>query len=116
MTIERLSANNPLYSLGVSHKGLVMTAGVVADHLDGDVSAQTQEILTKIDAILQHFGTSKAKLLTANVWLSDIDTRVQLNEVWTKWVDPNARPTRATVEARLADPNMRVEIAVTAAL
>lgn len=116
MTIERLGANNPIYSLGVKYNGVVSTAGIVADNLGADAKGQAEEILAKIDAILKHFGTSKAKVLTANIWLSDINTRAAVNEAWLAWVDPAALPTRATVESKLADPKMIVEIAVTAAV
>lgn len=115
MSIQRLDAGNGLFSLGVAHNGVVTTAGVVADDLSKDAKGQAAEILRKLDAILAHFGSSKAKLLTANLWVSDIRYRGAVNEAWTAWVDKSALPTRATVEAKLAEPNMLVEIQVTAA-
>jgi enamine deaminase RidA (YjgF/YER057c/UK114 family) len=39
-----------------------------------------------------------------------------MNEVWDGWIDPANPPTRATGEARLAAPDYRVEIIVTAAV
>lgn len=114
MTIERFQPGK-LLSNGVAHGGLVYTAGIVADDVKADAKGQAAEILSKIDAILAHFGSSKAKLLTASIWVSDIRHRAGVNEAWTAWVDPNALPVRATVEAKLADPAMLVEIQVTAA-
>lgn len=115
MTIERLDAGNKLFSLGVSYGGVVTTAGVVAEDLKADAKGQAEQILKTLDKILAHFGTSKAKLLTANLWVSDIRYRGGVNEAWMAWVDQKALPTRATVEAKLADPAMLVEIQVTAA-
>jgi enamine deaminase RidA (YjgF/YER057c/UK114 family) len=115
MSIARLDAGNGLFSLGVSYNGVVTTAGVVADDLSQDAKGQATQILAKLDQILAHFGTSKAKLLTANLWVSDIRYRGLVNEAWVAWIDKSALPTRATVEAALAEPNMLVEIQVTAA-
>jgi enamine deaminase RidA (YjgF/YER057c/UK114 family) len=115
MSIQRTMPNGKLLSLGVAHGDIVYTAGIVADDLKADAKGQAAEILAKIDAILAHFGTSKSKLLTASLWVTDIRHRTGVNEAWVAWVDENALPVRATVEAKLADPLMLVEIQVTAA-
>jgi enamine deaminase RidA (YjgF/YER057c/UK114 family) len=79
------------------------------------VKGQTKQVLDKIDALLASAGTDKSKLLTANIWLSDINNWSQMNEVWDAWVAPGNAPTRATVEAKLAAPGLLVEIMVQAA-
>ena len=51
------------------------------------------------------------------IWLQDIDRDFAgLNAAWAAWVPKDAMPTRATCEAKLAAPDLRVEIIVTAAL
>lgn len=92
--------------------GIVTTAGVTGE--GADAAAQTRNILDQIDALLAEAGTSKAKLISAAIWLRDIAHFSQMNEVWDQWVDPNNLPVRATVEARLAAPELLVEIQVTA--
>ena len=73
--------------------------------------------MAKVDDLLQQAGTSKSKLLTANIWLKDIGKDFQaMNDVWNKWLDPENKPVRATVQAEMARPNILVEIQVTAAL
>ena len=94
--------------------GIVTTAGITARDPAGDTRAQARDILAQIDALLAEAGTSKANLLTAGIWLRDIGHFGQLNEIWDSWVDPDNLPVRATVEARLADPSLLVEIQVTA--
>jgi enamine deaminase RidA (YjgF/YER057c/UK114 family) len=37
-----------------------------------------------------------------------------MNEVWDAWVPEGCAPTRATVQAQLASPQLLVEIAVVA--
>lgn len=116
MSIKRVKLDdNKLLSHGVVHNGVVTTAGVVAKNLSLDAKGQAAEILSIIDGILAQCGTSKAKLLTAYIWVSDIRHRNGVNEAWTAWVDQNALPVRATVEAKLALPEMLVEIQVSAA-
>jgi enamine deaminase RidA (YjgF/YER057c/UK114 family) len=79
------------------------------------VKGQTEQVLKKIDSILAAAGTSKSKILSANAWVTDIRNRDEMNAAWTAWVDPANLPARATVEAKLADPRMLVEIMVTCA-
>src|SRR6266508_2208997 len=74
------------------------------------VRDQTKEILDKIDGILARVGSDKSKLLTAQIFLADISTWAEMNEVWEAWIDPANPPVRATVEAKLARPEFLVEI------
>ena len=76
---------------------------------------QTADILAQIDAILAEAGTDKTKLLSASIWLTDMGTFGDMNAVWDSWVAPGCTPARATVEAKLATAEYKVEIAVIAA-
>jgi enamine deaminase RidA (YjgF/YER057c/UK114 family) len=97
-------------------------SGVTADPV-GDITAQTQQVLDRIDAALTRVGTDKSKLLTALVWLADMRLFEAHNAVWNAWVDPQHPPVRTCVGAALAGiagqrPPLRaclVEIMVTAA-
>lgn len=101
----------------VVHGGVAYLAGQVALDAGGEsVAAQTKNILDRIDATLAKAGTDKTKLLSASIWLSDISTFAEMNEVWDAWVADVKAPARATVEAKLAAPQFTVEIAVIAAL
>jgi len=115
MSIKRHSGGSKLLSAAVEHGGLVYVAGTVADDLTQGVKGQTEQVLKKIDAILASAGTGKSKILSANVWVTDIRNRDEMNAAWTAWTDPANLPARATVEAKLADPRMLVEIMVTCA-
>jgi enamine deaminase RidA (YjgF/YER057c/UK114 family) len=99
----------------VEANGFVFVAGQVADDLSQDAAGQTKQILARIDALLAKAGTDKSKVLWANVWVTDIRNREAMNTAWTAWVEPKNLPARATVEAKLADPRMLVEIACVAA-
>lgn len=116
MSINRIGAG-PRMSKAVVHGDTVYLAGQVADAAKGkSVVEQTTEILGIIDALLKEAGTDKSKLVFANIWLSDISTFGEMNSVWDKWVIPGQTPARATVEAKLAGPEYKVEIAIVAAI
>lgn len=108
-------APGPRMSQGVVHGGLLYTSGQV-DDASSDVAGQTQNVLAKIDDLLKQAGSSRRHILSANIWLSDIQTFPEMNAVWENWIDKAHPPARATVESRLAAPVYKVEIAVIAAV
>jgi enamine deaminase RidA (YjgF/YER057c/UK114 family) len=110
--IRRLQPG-PRMSQGVVHNGLVWLAGQVGAP-GKDATEQTQAILANIDALLAEAGSSKSHLLQATIWLADMADFPAMNAVWDAWVDPQNTPARATGESRLATPDYRVEIIVTA--
>ena len=114
MSVKRINPG-PRMSSAVVHGNTVYLAGLTADDPKADVKGQTKQILAKIDRLLAAAGTDKSKLLSANIWLTDITTWAQMNEVWDAWVSPGNTPARATVEAKLATPAYKIEIMVQAA-
>jgi enamine deaminase RidA (YjgF/YER057c/UK114 family) len=114
MTIERHRVGARM-SQAVAHGSTAYLAGQVADTPAADVRQQTEEVLRKIDELLAAAGSDKSKLLSATIWLADIRYFNEMNAVWDAWVSPGNTPGRACVEARLAAPQWKVEIAVVAA-
>ena len=115
MSIERIGAG-PRMSKAVVHGDTVYLAGQVADQTKGkSVAEQTGEILGIIDSLLSQAGSDKTKILSATIWLSDISTFTEMNSKWDAWVVQGSTPARATVQAQLAAPEYKVEIAVIAA-
>ncbi len=99
----------------VVHGDTVYLAGHVGSDPAAGVYEQTRDILAQLDAHLAAAGSAKSKLLMVNVWLPDIATFGEMNRAWDEWVDRENMPARATVEARLASPDYKVEIAGIAA-
>ena len=115
MPIERHEVG-PRMSKAVVHGNTVYLAGIVAENPKGkSVREQTQDILRQIDGFLGKAGTDKGKLLSANIWITDMAEFAEMNAAWDAWVAPGNTPARATVQARLASPDYKVEIMVVAA-
>ena len=115
MTIQRFDVG-PRMSQAVVHGDTVYLAGVVAKTTAGEsVAKQTQEVLSIIDGHLAKAGSDKSKLLTATIYLTDMNTFTEMNAAWDGWVSAGNTPARATVEAKLAAPQYNVEIMATAA-
>lgn len=96
----------------VIHNNTVYLSGIVSR----DVTAQTEDILQTIDATLAEAGLDKYRILTAQVWLSDMANFAAMNAVWNAWVDPENPPSRACVSGDLFSPQALVEIVVAAVI
>jgi enamine deaminase RidA (YjgF/YER057c/UK114 family) len=111
------------FAQAVVHGDVVYLSGVTAK-ADGQpisekdsVEEQTRRVLKVIDERLALARTDKSRLIQAQVWLKDIEKDFKgMNAAWNEWVGPVHKPTRATVESKLAMPAMFVEIQVTAVL
>lgn len=116
-SIQRLGTENPNMSQTVIHNGIVYISGQVDPTKTGDIKGQTKDVLGKVDALLTEAGSDKSRLLTASIWVKDIEKDFAgMNDVWSEWIDAENKPVRATVEANMARPEILVEIQVSAAL
>jgi enamine deaminase RidA (YjgF/YER057c/UK114 family) len=114
MTIRRIDVG-PRMSDIVIHNNTIYLAGQVGTP-GANVATQTKEILATIDELLAKAGSDKTKILQAIIWLADMSTFAEMNGVWDGWVPQGHTPARATGEAKLAAPEYKVEIIITAAL
>lgn len=110
--IERIETSARMSKI-VRHGGVAYLCGQVG--AGADVAAQTRDCLSRIDALLARAGASRDRILQAIIWLADMGDFEAMNAVWDAWVSEGAAPVRACGEARLARPELKVEIIVTAA-
>jgi enamine deaminase RidA (YjgF/YER057c/UK114 family) len=97
----------------VKHNGTVYLCGQVGA---GDtVTEQTQDCLARVDALLKQAGSSREQILQAIIWVADMADFAEMNAVWDAWVPEGHAPARACGEAKLARPELKVEVIVTAA-
>ncbi|MBB3212451.1 enamine deaminase RidA (YjgF/YER057c/UK114 family) [Herbaspirillum sp. Sphag1AN] len=115
--IERKHTNSRMSKI-VSYGGLVYLCGQTANGSEsatGDITAQTQEVLSRIDSLLAEAGSSRDRLLSTTIYLRNIDDFAAMNAVWDQWVTPGTAPARTTVEAKLGAASLLVEMTVVAA-
>ncbi|OHV76835.1 RidA family protein [Rhizobium sp. LCM 4573] len=104
-------------SLAVVHQGTGYFACTPQAPYDGSLSAaeQTHQLLAKAEGRLAEIGSAKQGLIFCAIMLADMDDYAAMNEVWDEWVSDIAPPARACFQARLASPDMKVEMIMVAA-
>ena len=102
-------------SKSVTCGDVIYLCGQVADNAEETIGPQTENMLAKVDALLVQAGSDREHLLSATLYIRDMKDFGGMNEVWDKWVPKGCAPARACVEARLARPDLLVEISVIAA-
>lgn len=115
--IERKHTNKRMSKI-VHHAGVIYLCGQTASggvHATADITVQTQEVLSRIDALLSEAGSSRSHLLSVTIYLKNIDDFAAMNAVWESWISPGTAPARTTVEATLATASLLVEMTVIAA-
>jgi enamine deaminase RidA (YjgF/YER057c/UK114 family) len=113
--IQRFDTGPRMSEMSV-YNGVAYLAGQVAADATQDAQGQTADVLAQIDALLARAGTDKSRILIAQIFLADLADFPAMNLAWEAWVAAGNAPARATVEAKLAKPEWKVEIVVTAAV
>jgi enamine deaminase RidA (YjgF/YER057c/UK114 family) len=98
------------------YNGVAYLAGQVAEDASQDITGQTAQILATIDKLLATAGTDKTRLLMVQIFVANMKEFDGMNTAWDAWVPAGNAPPRATIEARLASADYKVEIVVTAAV
>ncbi|HTI17266.1 MAG TPA: RidA family protein [Trinickia sp.] len=114
MAIIRHHVGKRLSEIAI-HNGTVYLAGQIAEKTEEGIAGQTREVLGQVDSLLAEANSDKSQLLFVQIYLSDMANFAGMNAVWEEWVQQGATPPRATVEAKLANPDCLVEVVVVAA-
>ncbi len=114
-TIQRVNVEKRLSDMAV-YNGVAYLAGQVPEDASLDITGQTEQVLGIIDGLLEQAGTNKSRILMAQIFVANMAEFDGMNKAWDAWVADGNAPPRATVEARLANPNFKVEIVVMAAV
>ncbi|RDJ22505.1 RidA family protein [Bosea caraganae] len=115
MTIERIGLTQRWCDAAIFN-GIVFLAGHVPETTGRrSLAEQTEEVLALLEETLDSAGSGKERILSVQIFLTDISRISEMNEVWDKWVAPGHAPARATVEAKLASPDYAIEITAVAA-
>ncbi len=113
MTITRVG-HGARMSEAVIHGQTIYLSGQVGAPGES-VTAQTTAVLAEVERLLEVTGSSKNHILMAQIWLADMGDFAEMNAVWDSWIANFEAPARATGEAKLATPDYKIEIIITAA-
>lgn len=116
MTITRIGTERRRMSKIVIHNDTIYLCGQVAKDANADIKQQTQTMLDKVDDLLLEAGSDREHILSATVYIKDMQDFAGMNEVWDNWVIEGHSPARACVQASLARPELLVEVSVVAAV
>ena len=115
MTAIQRQYTNPRMSKVVIHNDTIYLCGQVGV-AGTSVTAQTREALRRVDTLLLEAGSDRQHVLQTTVWLADMNDFDEMNLVWDQWFEQGFAPARACGEAKLARPELKVELIVTAAV
>ncbi|QEQ97490.1 RidA family protein [Neptunomonas concharum] len=115
MSIQRYETGARM-SRAVVHNNTVYLCGQVAEDRTAGITEQTQTMLAKVDALLASVGSDREHILSATIYVKDMSLFADMNAVWDNWVPAGHAPARACVEAKMASPELLVEISVVAAV
>ncbi|MEN9366122.1 MAG: hypothetical protein RL489_480 [Pseudomonadota bacterium] len=113
--LQRFDVGPRLSEMAI-HNGTIWLAGQVPDDASQDIRGQTSQVLAMIDRLLERAGSDRTRLLMVQIYLADLADFDGMNAVWDAWVPAGHTPPRATVQAKLARPDWRIEIVATAAV
>lgn len=103
------------YSDIVIHNGTAWIVEVPTTE-SNDIGAQTREVLASLEKQLATAGSDKSRIVSATIYLTDMQDYAGMNAVWDAWLPAGTAPSRACIGvAKLAQPWWRVEIALVAA-
>ncbi len=112
--IERIETGQRMSRI-VKHNGTIYLCGQVCKDATQGIKEQTASMLEKVDDLLQQAGSDRKHILSATIYLKDMQYFKEMNEVWDNWVPEGYAPARACVEAKMARDVLLVEISVVAA-
>ncbi len=113
MSIKRYTGKAVGRSESVEHNGLIYTA-VIATDFSGDLRSQTEQALAQLDTNLAEAGTDKTRLVSVTIYITDIEKKPIVNEIWDPWIGQDNWPQRACVEVKLEGDTL-IEIVALAA-
>ncbi|MDN3608416.1 RidA family protein [Vibrio ostreicida] len=99
----------------VKHNGVIYLCGQVCADATQAITEQTQTMLDKVEALLLEAGSDKEHMLSATIYLKNMNDFQAMNAVWDDWVPEGHAPARACVTADMARDALLVEISVIAA-
>ncbi|QQX80681.1 RidA family protein [Shewanella sp. KX20019] len=114
MSIERIDTKSRMSRI-VKHNGTIYLCGQVCKDAEQGITEQTSSMLEKVDGLLTQAGSDREHILSATIYVKDMQYFAEMNAVWDAWVPEGHAPARACVAAKMAREALLVEISIVAA-
>ncbi|HEX8999722.1 MAG TPA: RidA family protein [Blastocatellia bacterium] len=107
------------YSQAIKANGFVFASGQIPldpatmQLIDGEIGAQTEQVLNNVKAVLEAAGSSLGQVVKTTVFLADMNDFAAMNEIYAAFFG-QTRPARSTVQAARLPRDVKVEIEVVA--
>jgi 2-iminobutanoate/2-iminopropanoate deaminase len=107
------------YSQAVAVAGLLFVSGQIPMNpatgkiISADIIAETTMVMENLKAILNEAGIGFDQIIKSTIFLTDMGTFAQVNEVYGSYFSANF-PARETVQVSALPKNVNVEISVIA--
>ena len=104
------------YSQAVVHQGLVYASGQIpldpetGQKIEGDIEAQTEQVIANLSAVLEAAGSSLSQVLRATVYLTDLSLFPRVNALYAQHFTGVPSPARATVQVAALPLGAEIEI------
>ncbi len=99
----------------VEFNGVLYLVGLTPGDKTAGVRGQTEQVLAKLDKLLNDFGSDKSRVLTVAVYLTDMAHKDEMSKAWTDFFAPDELPARSTMGVKDLGPGVLIEIVATAA-
>ena len=101
------------YSQAVRVDNLLFTSGQIplkpdGTMLEGDVRAQTEQVLKNLQAVLEAGGSSLANVIKCTCFLADMSDFTAMNEVYGEFFN-DSPPARSAVEVARLPRDVKIE-------
>ena len=109
------------YSPAIKAGNLLFVSGQIASNpatgaiVDGDITAQTEQVMRNLTALLKAAGAGFEQVVKTTVFLQDMNDFAAMNAVYGRYLTDPA-PARATVQVARLPRDVKVEIDLIAVL
>jgi 2-iminobutanoate/2-iminopropanoate deaminase len=104
------------YSQALAHNGLLFLSGQIpidpatGSLVDGEIEAQTQQVIANLSNVLEAAGSSLQQVLRTTLYLVDLSLFSRVNAVYAEHFSGTPHPARVTIQAAALPLGAQVEI------
>src|SRR5690554_353958 len=90
--------------------GLLFLSGLTADDRTLDLKGQTEQVLAKLESLLQELGSDRSKVVSATAYITQMEHKEQMNEAWLEFFPSSDLPARATLGVASLGDGILIEV------